>query len=355
MLSVRPVLPAPVAASLDRFGERLGRSSLDDREVEAALRALDSLPPDFAERARTEIAERCRLRSELPGLVPLLRAILRPSPSLNRDQHLRLLERRPGLPWLYLFHWDGFVREAALDGIRSGTRSPFFFAAIAHRLNDWVDPVRSAAAECAERVFPQTGPEIVAAAAPALLGRTEEWGRWNEERRILDWAFDRRDVADALAETLRTSLAGPMPRVLRQALRRPAMDGHLVRLAREAAIPAVRATALRALVEGRATWPGEFVKKWIDKSHGRYSRERALEERPLERPLPLEALVEMGAADRAAPVRRVAAEALVRHHLSLGNAGRLLDRLLSDTSPAIRRRAEFVGKVRAADPEAGSR
>src|SRR5688500_3918447 len=214
MLSVRPVLPGPVAASLDQLGERLGRSSLDNREIEAALRALDSLPPDFAERARTEIAGRCRLRSEPLRRVPVLHAILRPSPALTRDHHLRLLERGPGLPWLYLFHWDGFVREAALDRIRGGARSPFFFAAIVHRLNDWAGPVRSAAADCAERVFPETGPEIAAAAAVTLLGRTEEWGRWDEERLILDWTFDRQDVADALARTLRTALTGPMPRVL---------------------------------------------------------------------------------------------------------------------------------------------
>jgi hypothetical protein len=176
-------------------------------------------------------------------------------------------------------------------------------------------------------------------------------GRWDGERLILDRAFDREDVADALARTLLDSPAGPMPRILRHALRRPAIDRHLLGLARGAAIPAVRATALRALVEGRATWPGGFVRKWIDKSHGLFRRVRVLEERPVERPLPLEALIEIGAADRAAPVRRVAAEALVRYHLSLGNADGLLDRLLSDRSPAILRRAEFVGKIRASDPE----
>lgn len=355
MLSFRPLLPGPVAASLDRLGGQLGRPSLDDGEVEAALRSLDSLPPDLAERARTEIAERCRLRSEPLRLVPALHSILRPSASLTRDHHLRLLERRPGLHYLYLFHRDGFVRQAALEGMRGGARSPFFFAAIAHRLNDWADPVRGAAARCAERVFPETRPEIVAAAASTLLGRTQAWGRWDEERLILERAFDRPDVADALARTLRTSLTGPMPKVLREALRRPAMDRHLPALAREAAIPAVRATALRALVEGRATWTAGFVRKWIDKSHGLYTRARVIEERPVERPLPLEALAELGAADRAAPVRWVAAEALVRHHLSLANADGLLDRLLRDKSPAIRHRAEFVTRTRAAEPETGSR
>ncbi|HEX8379731.1 MAG TPA: hypothetical protein VF619_04165 [Allosphingosinicella sp.] len=349
MLSFRPVLPEPVAASLDRVGEALGRPSLDPGTVEAALLALDTLPADFAERARTEIAERCRLRSAPLRLAPVLHLLVGSSPSLTRDHHLRLVERTPGLEYLCLFHWDGFVREAALDRIRGGARSAFFFAAIVHRLNDWVGPVRSAAARCAERVFPKTAAETAAGAAVTLLGRTEQWGRWDGERLILDRAFGREDVARALAQTLRTSVTGPMPRILRHALRRPAMDRHLLDLAREAAIPAVRATALRVLVEGRATWPGGLVRKWIDKSQGLYRHVRTLEERPLERPLPLEALAQIGVADRSAPVRRVAAEALVRHHSSLANAGMLLERLLSDENPAIARRAEFVRTSRAAD------
>jgi hypothetical protein len=354
MPSVRPVLPAPVAASLDRIGALLGRSSLDFGEIEAALLSLDSLPPHYAERARAEIAERCRLRSEPLRLVPSVRAILRPAPVLTRARHLRLLERWPGLGYLYLFHWDGFVREAALDRLGGGVRSPFFFAAMACRLNDWADPVRSAAVRCAARMFPETRAEVAVAAAMSLIGRTEEWGRWNEERLILDRAFDRADVADALAEILRTSLGGPMPRILRHALRRPAIDRHLLKLAREAAIPAVRAAALRALVEGRATWPGAFAKKWTDKSHGLYSWRRTVEERPLERSLALEALTEVGASDRAAPVRQVAAEALVRHHASLANAEELLERLLRDKSPAVRRRADFVARSRAGPTGSGS-
>lgn len=348
MRAARSVLPEAVAERLDRVGEGMARGRLGADVVEAALRALDPLPPGIIDRARHEIAERCRLGAESRHVPPLIGLLERFIPALARPSGQRLLELVPGLDHLFLFHWSGHMREAALDRLRGGVRSPFFFGAIAYRLNDWAWQVRAAAARCAARTFPATGPDIVAAAAVSLLGRTESWRRWGDEAALLDDALSRADVAEALAARLRASTTGPLARILILALRRPAIDPHLPALAREARTPAVRAAALRTLIETRAAWPAGFEVKWIDKSHGLFRRVRTFDARPVDRPQPLEALAALAAADRAAPVRRVAAEALVRHHALLANADRLVDLLRRDSSPAIRERAEFVAKARAA-------
>lgn len=349
MLDAPSVLPESVAARLDRVGEGMVRGRLRPDSVEAALCALDPLPPDIIERARHEIVWRCGLQAESRRLNPVARVLARFIPALAPPSAHRLLEEVPGLDHLFLFHWSGRMREAALDRLHEGARSPFFFGAVVYRLNDWAWQVRAAAAGCAARTFPRTDPAIAAAAALSLLGRTDSWSRWGDEASLLDEALCRADVADALAAALRTARTGPMARVLAHALRRPAMDRHLPALAREALIPSVRAAALRSLIEARAAWPVGFGTKWIDKSHGLSRRVRIFEERPIARPLPLEELAALAAADRAAPVRRIAAEALVRNHASLANADGLVAMLLGDRSPSIRERAGFVAKARAPD------
>ena len=347
MSDTRSVLPEPVAAALDRVGAAMARGRPGAEAVEAALLALDPLRPDIIERARSEIARRCGLRVERRRLGPLLEIVVALFPALAPPSGARLLRDVPGLDHLYLFHWNGRLREAALDRLQGGARSPFFFGAIVYRLNDWAWQVRAAAARCAARTFPRTEPAIVAAAALSLLGRTDSWTRWGEEASHLDDAMSRADVAEALAARLGAATTGPMARVLVQALRRPAMDRHLPELARQARIPAVRATALRTLIEARAAWPAGFGIQWIDKTYGLFRRVRVFDQRPVERAQTVEALVALAAADRAPAVRRVAAEALVRNHASLANADRLVDLLLRDKSPSIRERAGFVAKARA--------
>jgi hypothetical protein len=343
------VLPESVAARLDRVGEAMARGRLSAEIVEAALCALDPLPPNIIERARHEIAGRCGLQTESRRLNPLVRLAAQLVPALAPPSGNDLLDKVPGLDHLFLFHWSGRMREAALDRLRGGARSPFFFGAIVYRLNDWAWQVREAAARCAARAFPLTEAAIVAAAAVSLLGRTDSWRRWGDEASLLDDSLCCADVAEALSARLRTAATGPMARVLGHALRRPAMDRHLRTLAREALMPAVRAKAIRSLIEARAIWPAGFRTKWIDKSHGLTRRVRTFDERPIDRAFPLEELAALAAADRAAAVRRVAAEALVRHHSSLDNAERLVALLLRDKSPSIRERAEFVAKARAPD------
>ena len=77
---------------------------------------------------------------------------------------LRLLAETPRLEFLFIFHPDGFVREAALAKIDGALPSPFYFCAIVWRLNDWVAQIRDAAAGCAQRAFPATAAPVIAEA-----------------------------------------------------------------------------------------------------------------------------------------------------------------------------------------------
>lgn len=251
------------------------------------------------------------------------------------------LDATPGLSWLYIFHGDGRLREAALHRIGDPPPNAFLFAALAYRLNDWAEPVRIAAEACARRVFPRTPSSIVANAALHLLTQKQNWRRWGAEAAALDIALFRADVVDQLASIFQTEPAGALSSAMRQALRSPDMDRYLPDLLKTAAQPAIRAIALQSLIERRGIWLVGFRQEWIDKSLGRSRRVLAFEERPIEHAVPLADLVSAGAADRSAVVRKLAADALIRHADALAGLQETAGRLLHDPSPAVRERMDF--------------
>jgi hypothetical protein len=330
--------PETARALLRRAGDDMHRRR--SPAVTQALDFLDNLPAGAVVRADLVVRFEARLyHSPVRIRVPLLGAFI------NRLAGSPL-DPDPDLAPLLLFHGDGRVREAALNRLEGPARSPFFFGAIAFRLNDWAPPVRAAAAAAAARIFPATPPDTVADAALSLLGVSRLWRRWDDEEAVLDAAFAREDVAAARAQRLTDARHGPMPSVLRHALRRSGMDAHLPTLAAEAVIPGVRAVALRALIERRALWSVGFERQWVDRSMGVWRRKRVFAERPVATTLEMEALVLAGARDRSAIVRKVAAEALSRRHTELANAEEVLALLLDDPNPAVRGSATFTARVR---------
>ena len=141
---------------------------------------------------------------------------------------------------------------------------------------------------------------------------------------------------------MKAATAGSMGALLRHMLRGPEVDRHLPDLSAHAILPSVRSVALRTLIEGRASWPEGYERKWIDKSHGLSRRvtrfgERALPDAPSPGPL-----IAQGARDRSPVVRRVAASGLIRHRDSLGNVADIIQLLALDSSRAVRERIEFL-------------
>jgi hypothetical protein len=304
-------------------------------EAGQIVELLGELPPEQVARADAAIADAAGLYRSLTALADtrLFGRVRSDNEQLLRD---------PKLASLFIFHRDGRLREAALKHMGGGLPSPFLFAAVAWRLNDWAAPVREAAVACAARCFPQTSPDVVALSATALLGRRHIWSRWGAERDVLDQAFGRSDVAVRLANLLIGQTTGPVASVLRAALRIPALDAHLMRVAQDAVQPSGRAVALKALIHGKASWPSGYGWRWIDKSMGERRQEIVYAERDLTVVRDRDVLIRRGLQDRSAAVRRVALDGAMQYWKGQAELRRHAVQLSKDRSPAVRERAEFI-------------
>jgi len=330
------VLPVQLRDALSRIGSKLEQRQVIEGDLSRALEGLNALPASVVVRAEREISNTAKLYHSWWRPKPWAFGL---SASLSDMDHLKCVS---GLEYLFIFHGDGHLREAALQRIEGGLPSPFLFAAIAWRLNDWALPVRIAAAECAKRTFHLTSAAVVAQAAMALLARESSWRRWTNERGLLIETFDRPDVAAALTEIIEKKPTGATASVLQRALQNAGLDPFLERLATKAAQPAARATALQPLIDGYASWPSGFAWQWIDKSMGVRRRVRTLSQRPLTVTISRRTAITMGAADRSAAVKRIALDGLIRYRAEIPDATEIAELLLTDRTASVRERAEFV-------------
>lgn len=330
------VLAADLELLLASIGRRLENGESIAAELPAAIAGISALPAITISQAAPAIANSAKLyrwRAKPSLFEALLRRRL-----TDREQLLQV----PHLQYLFLFHLDGRMREASLQRITGGLPSPFLFAAVALRLNDWVEQVREAALACANRCFPLTSPDVVAGAATALLLRQHSWGRWDKEREAIDAAFGRADVATRLTADLVESQTGPASRTLRFVLKNDAVDQHLERLSTEAKQPSVRALAVQTIADKRASWPAGMEYKWVDKSMGLRTRVPTFQSRDISLPLHGARVIRAAASDRSAIVRRASLDALIRNRLSSKDAQELASRLIADPSPSVRERASFI-------------
>lgn len=328
------ILSSSLSAKLSTLGLRFGRW-LSDQELDEVLAELSALPATEIVRASREIIQAVGFCwRQPPGLMD---SLLGWPPSERR-----LMTRNPDYSWLFLFHSDGHVREAALHSINASPKSPFWFAALAWRLNDWVEPVRQAARRCVERIAAEVPAAVAADAAAYLLQRRLVWGRWRDEAEALDLVFARDDVLAALAIQLQGRPTGPLGVCLGNALRYPGIDRHLPQLAAAAIQPAVRAAAYRCLISGKAIWPVGFEWTWIDKVYGLRRRTPVLHTRTIQRDRPPADFVRTGIRDKSPFVRRVAADAMIAVRSEIPDEGPLIAHLATDRSPAVRSRADFL-------------
>lgn len=253
-----------------------------------------------------------------------------------------LVRQNPDYAWLFMFHPDGHLREIALNAINDPPASPFFFAALAWRLNDWVQPVRQAAERCAMRTLHRAAADVAADAAWYLLDRRLVWGRWKEGPKVLDAVFAREDVVSALAARIRGRSSGRTTSCLRAILRYPNIDAHLPHLAVGAVQPSIRAIAYRCLIFGKASWQVGFEWVWIDKVYGLRRSVPVLETRQIGSIRPTAELIREAAYDKSPFVRRVAAEALIADRAQSPDAAALIARLAKDRNSAIRSRADYL-------------
>jgi len=261
----------------------------------------------------------------------------------RRAESLDLLKQTPRLEYLFLFHSDGYVREAAVQKL-AATPSPFFASALALRLNDWVPQVRRAAGQAIGRIFGDGDAPVLAEAALFLLARTPFWSRNPAAVSVLSDALTRSDVVEALLLRLETRRDGLALDAQRAAMMSPALDGHLLTLATKANNPAARMIAFDALLRGEVRRRTGFRRQWIDRAFNLYRRVPTFDRRNIERPLPLRDLIGLAAQDRSAAVRRIAGDVLVTNRRDLPDIAPLLAQLRHDRSAAVRQRIAFIDR-----------
>jgi hypothetical protein len=343
MVEAHPkALPQPLATALALAAQAISSGDLPPTLLDEIIVQLDEMPPQsvaWADRVVADLAWMFRVPPRQRSLLDWLRP---------HYSAFDILERQPRSARLFMFHRDGYVREAALDCITEGPSSAFALAAVAFRLNDWVGAVRIAARRCAERTFPITPPDVVVASAPYLLDRRRHWGRWEEPDAVLvDHIMDRPDVAQHLAQRLASTAPGPLATQFRYACRGSSLDPNIASLATDARNPAVRAAATQMLIEGRAVWPTGFGREWIDRRYGLYKRTTEFADRPLTVPTNADAVIRRALVDRSASVRRVAADALIARRATYPHLDEAVEVMLGDRSPGLRERGAFLVRERA--------
>jgi hypothetical protein len=255
----------------------------------------------------------------------------------------KLLLKAPGLEYLYIFHRNGRLREQALNQIQGPLPNSFIVAAIAWRLNDWAPQVRASAVNCAKRCFDKTDPAVLARFFLSTLYQQESWARWrDQERELISWQLRRSDVTSELAQLMLSERNGPLPSALTYVSRFPEIDCHLESLAKNAINPGIRAIALRALIELEARYANGTQWRWINKPMGQRRKEPRIECRKLTITTNRKELYLLGLGDKSAIVRRIALSGIIkfdRHGLEYQKLAR---EYLSDPSPSVRARAEFI-------------
>ncbi len=267
------------------------------------------------------------------------------SSASNRRIAFDTLRDAPEIAPIFIFHRDGFVRQAALETLNDPPDSPFMLAALAWRLNDWAEPVRAAAAMCASRVFPRIAPAVAVSASYFLLDRWRNWGRWEAIGvSLVDQIFDRPEVMAALIQRFFCVSIGPLGTEFKYAARGPKIDAYLLGLAKKAKNPVVRAISIRMIAEGYAFWPVGFQREWIDKRFGISKRVVEYARRPLTLTYEVDALIAESIRDRSALVRRAAADALINRRKNFPRIEEAIALLARDRSGAIRERADFLAR-----------
>lgn len=283
------------------------------------------------------------IRAELWAARPSARFQRRPWWRLWRLWRLWDRTARP-VVWLDLCNADGFLREKALRALREGTPHGFVFALALRRLNDWVPEVRAAARRELPRMAEHSDPEHIVDALWSTLANCASWGRIDGSmRQALVTLLSLPHVVPAVRTRILRSTAGPAARILAQALRTPALDGSIEEFATSAIQPAVRASAYRCLLEGRAVCVVGRKWRWTDLQWCAGRFETVLEERPLSGCGPVLATLRSAAADRSPQVRRFAAGFLLRQLAELGAEARpIAEVLAADPDGTVAARGRFA-------------
>ncbi|MCR2833017.1 hypothetical protein [Parerythrobacter lacustris] len=332
------VLSPLLLAAIERYSAaREARTDLAKPIVDFIAATGDQSPASIAD-ADGAIASAARLWSWSRKLSWFERNVF--GKRADRD----LLDEVPGLAYLFLFHKNGFLRQAALERISGPISNAFLVAALAWRRNDWVDQVRASAKACMDRCLPSTSPDVLAEFFLETAGPRSTWRRWSDaQRQSMDALLARPEVAAEIVAQLLMQRDGPLPSWLRYLLRYEWIDPYLKILASEAKIPGVRAVALQALAYGFArSTDGSRQRFWIDKPMGIIGWRPHVQQRALTIHSDRSEAIRSGLQDCSTAVRKVALEAIMDRASDDTELVALAEPFLNDRSACIRSKAAFI-------------
>jgi hypothetical protein len=322
-------------AALCRLVESHGRF---ERELDHVFRCLQELPA----RAATEDS-RIGVAVTSGSYWPISRPFVW---SLGQEPtEQRILRKHPKLSYVWMFHRNGYLREAAIKFAELPS-SPFFLAALTCRLNDWVDEVRIAAAQRLREWLNAVPASIIVATSTHLVERWQECQRWNlDARTLIELLLQREDVLPKLVQYLKSDSVPSAGALLRCLLRHASIDQHLLELATESNRPGVRRNAVRTLLLGRAEVQVGTEWQWTDKSFGLKRRVAKIESRALTTNVDMDALAGMAIVDKSALVRRSAADAIIVNRQLFKNLKFLTKSLCEDRNRLVSERGEFLSRT----------
>lgn len=265
----------------------------------------------------------------------------------KRAAELVQLSRSPDLAQVFLFHGDGFIREAALHRLSGPILLPVVAYGLLERLNDWSPQVRSAAVPAFDRCFLCSNPEILQGPVWICLQNGKRWSRWNGgyDRLVAAILSHERLTALLLQRLLEDRSAGSGT-VFHALCRDPRFDRFLAQIASQAKPPSLRARAVDSISRGKAFWPlGTSRKVWTDKPLGLYRLEPDYGSRPLSFPHDALSILTKATGDPSAVVRRVALDGVIalREDIRFRPlVASLLASPHSDPRPSIQSRLAFL-------------
>lgn len=265
----------------------------------------------------------------------------------RRAAELALLSAEPALAQVFLFHGDGFIREAALHSLPAPIGLPVVAYGLVQRLNDWSPEVRSAAALAFDRCIPPSDPDILLGPVWICLQNARRWGRWTGGYdRLIAAVLSHEPLTALLLQRLLQDLRGGTGTIFHALWSDPRFDRFLPQIATTAKLPSLRARAVDGISRGKVFWPLETSRKvWTDKPAGLYRLERDFASRPLSLPVDALPVLTKAVRDPSIVVRRIALDGIIAHrgqrrfHALVES---LLTALHSDPSPAIQARLAFL-------------
>lgn len=265
----------------------------------------------------------------------------------RRAAELMQLSGRPDLAQVFLFHGDGFLREAALQRLSGPVRLPVVAYGLLERLNDWSPEVRSAAALAFGRCFPASDPDILLEPVWTCLQNARGWSRWNGGYDHLVGAILSHEALTArLLQRFIEDRRGGTGTIFQALCRDPRFDRFLVQIATRANLPSLRAKAVDSISRALVFWPlGTSRKVWTDKPLGLYRLEPELASRPLSHPIDALPVLTETVRDQSIVVRRIALDGIIAHRDDSRFrplVESVLATLPSDPRPSIQSRLTFL-------------